>query len=377
MAIINDNSVERYKLYGQKTSAWPDEARYYLGSDALADNAERLAKIYQLKSSDVSELLIDLILAGNDLSAIGKLAEGRLRLSEERLENFIADFFIYILFPLDKYYPELGIKAEMGQRKIESREAQAFAQSFDQELDGEVMAALEGAIDSLDNIDAKEEADAVLGLVRNSLTDILKSESPELAEGFNNSLRIILSDDPKNRDKILQMMTADKSQLTEKSLLIHDKPEAPTVANWLADFLYRAQNKISDSLALTEYLTGSVNCRRLDAKERRAVQNLFQFYRNIKLYPEVFSGLDPAKWQILPMPEVPARAAASPAKAAKSEPILEKPAAAANSATTSSARTSKLSQYDWSGITGLERRALLEEIGASKKELDEYLKSVT
>ncbi|MFA6228190.1 MAG: hypothetical protein WC668_03300 [Patescibacteria group bacterium] len=38
-------------------------------------------------------------------------------------------------------------------------------------------------------------------------------------------------------------------------------------------------------------------------------------------------------------------------------------------------RSDMLSRYDWSTISGLERRLLLEELGVSRQELDEYLKS--
>lgn len=369
------NNEDRYRTYSQKTLAWPEEAGFYLGSDSLAVNQQRLADMYHVSTADLAELLIDLVLADFDFAQLESLAQERLKISALVAKDF-ADYYIaYVLLPLDEYYPELKIKAEAEKRQIDIAKFQPFIEAFRGEITDELLDAVDKFSAFYTDNDPQEEANATLGIIKNSLAELLKNGSREMIESLNNSLLFILNNDIKNRDKILQLLMADKTRLTEKSLLIHDKPEEPTVANWLSDFLYRAQNKIADTLTLTEYMTGSVNCRRLSDDERRAVQNLFEFYRNLKLYPEIFKDTELDQWQIFPLPP---EAKSSPATAAAMKPAAK----AASDATTAPAKSASagkadlLQQYDWSAISGLERRALMEELGISKQELDAYLKTV-
>ncbi len=140
----------------------------------------------------------------------------------------------------------------------------------------------------------------------NEMKDILQGKLVQIFEGteeakaeFNEKMAYALvADDDAEPDELAKLLYANQERLTQKRLTLEDRPQEPTIANWLKDFILFAGAMTFDNVTLTRYMTTSANVQVLDPGERERVAKLMKLYRAVKFYPASMPN-DPNEWEFI------------------------------------------------------------------------------
>ncbi len=187
------------------------------------------------------------------------------------------------------------------------------------------------------------------------------SDSFVVKNALNYRIFDLLEKDLNFKRELERLMYENHESVTEKSITVDGKPDTGTIANWLRDFISRKGTGNFDTIILSDYLTNTVNTKSLSSAEREKLYDLLTAYRNLKFFPDSVQDKPLEEWRIIPFDKPIAKAK----KEIKKSPPLP-PAELPDI-------NSKLSQYDWSKIAGIERRALLEELGVSSRDFNKWL----
>jgi len=250
--------------------------------------------------------------------------------------------------------------------------AEGKAKLIADDLDKQVLKPMESRLLFLnsdpdkDGMNDAQEKDILRQMFRENLL-------PELQEQFliknavNMRIFDLLEKDSNFKRELERLLYENNEAVTKNNIMADKKSASPSIANWLKDFI--AKNGTSDfnSVVLSNYLTNSENTRNLSQEERTQLFSLFNLYRNLKFFPDTVDGKPMEEWRIIPF------------DAAEAKEFIErdnKKFQAAENAAGGGAREEvagqtieqKLSQFDWSKIVGIERRALLEELGVGLKD---------
>jgi|GEM_PF-1883511 len=190
-----------------------------------------------------------------------------------------------------------------------------------------------------------------------------------IKNALNYRLFNIFEKDFNFKRELERLLYDNAERLTASPVMVDGKPVPPTIANWLSDFIDKKGTGDFNTVALSDYLTNSENGKNLKPEEKQRVSDLLTVYRNLKFFPTNQAGKPIDEWQILPFDQAEFKhfmerqeggegeeESASAETPAGEGSLIAKP----NKSTSLDA---KLSQYDWSKITGIERRALLEDLG--------------
>ncbi|MFA5124539.1 MAG: hypothetical protein WC473_01765 [Patescibacteria group bacterium] len=204
------------------------------------------------------------------------------------------------------------------------------------------------------------------------------------------NLRIfnILEGDENFKRNLGRVLLANNELLGGKNINVASKSVTPTISNWLSDYISIKGGEVFDTVSLSDYLANSANARSLSQEDKSLLSEVIQLYRNLQLFPQSTANKSIDEWQILPygsdeiedleqktrqldkQQTVIERKFDKGMGKEKEEKIIE-----IVSSEGSVSEQKKLAKYDWPTISGLERRLLLEELGVSRQELEEYLKS--
>jgi hypothetical protein len=121
------------------------------------------------------------------------------------------------------------------------------------------------------------------------------------AQEFNEGLFGLFSKNGLLPDKLSKNFVNNQERLTSGSILSEGKEVAPTVANWLKDFISVSGSGIFDDLALIQYLSNSSNVKRLDEKDKNLLRRLLRLYRNLVFFPNSMGNLPVEDWEIIPI----------------------------------------------------------------------------
>jgi hypothetical protein len=189
-------------------------------------------------------------------------------------------------------------------------------------------------------------------------------ENPFVKNAFNLKIFDLLERDFNLKLILEKALYENKELLTAKKIKVRNKEVEATVGNWLKDFISKKGNDNFTVVDLSDYLANSENVKNLSETERINMGEILFFYRNLRFFEAMVEDKPMEEWRILPF-EI---SALRRAEAKQKEKIIE------DTAVEEESFTQKLSAHDWDKIKGLERRALLEELGVSKTEFDKWYK---
>ncbi|MFA7662501.1 MAG: hypothetical protein WCX88_01115 [Patescibacteria group bacterium] len=216
------------------------------------------------------------------------------------------------LLPVDEYFNgEVSKYLEKNGGLIAdySKYIQITKEAVRKELSGEVETILEEnnvvVPPSLKDLgkyeyDPKEEAEDSLETFSSDLSAILADKENPYLENFNISLINLLANTPDFQGKLKKALLENKEKLTSAEFIMNDKKEIPTIENWLADFIKQKGADKFDNLVILDYISNSPNGKKLTAEESDLVGRLLKLYHNIKFFPEIFEGVSPENWEIIP-----------------------------------------------------------------------------
>ncbi|OGF25152.1 hypothetical protein A2303_02285 [Candidatus Falkowbacteria bacterium RIFOXYB2_FULL_47_14] len=140
-----------------------------------------------------------------------------------------------------------------------------------------------------------------LELFEGNLGDVFELDDYTLLEELNDDIIDFIAVDVKFKNELEYALYKNPEKLTHKTFILDGSPHAPSVRNWLRDFIRTNGSGIFDNVALTKYVTYSPNCQRLDDFEKEMVRKLLSLYRNLKFFPESLNGVPVEKWEIIPI----------------------------------------------------------------------------
>ncbi len=148
---------------------------------------------------------------------------------------------------------------------------------------------------------AKEKIDSI-ALFREGLADLLKTDdAADFIQDYNLILISLLSDDQPFRLNLENTFYANTEEITTGRLKSEEKEVAPTIANWLKDFIKINGSEMFDQIALANYLSTSENIKKISAQEKNTVRRLLELYRNLAFFPASMGEAPLTEWQIIPV----------------------------------------------------------------------------
>jgi hypothetical protein len=202
--------------------------------------------------------------------------------------------------------------------------------------------------------DIAAEKQNITAIFNKNLVSQLTARAEE-SRNLNIKIFYVLTEDPDFEEEIIKSLALNAETLTSHALADGSRAVAPSVGNWLTDFIRFNGSGLFDNVALSRYMINSPNAKILNQAEKSLLTKLLVLYRNLKFFPESMAGLPVEEWEIFPLERekgvrLKARAVSGPPRTAGEKEIEELKQAEEN--------------YQPGGI---ERLALEEEIGEKKQ----------
>lgn len=148
-----------------------------------------------------------------------------------------------------------------------------------------------------------QEIQAAKKIFGEKLVDILKfndSEFRDIMEDYNFVLISLLTKQANLKNDLTSALLSNSEPLTSDPFILDQKPQSPTIANWLKDFIKQFGSNNFDDLVLARFITNSPNTKNLNDNERQLVSRLLKTYRNLKFFPASMPE-NPEDWEIIPL----------------------------------------------------------------------------
>lgn len=209
-----------------------------------------------------------------------------------------------------------------------------------------------------------EEKRSAIEIFSRRILDLIRVEHEgvrEILHEYNTILITLLTEDKDFVSQLTQAFVNNNEELFTTQINLGGKMVPATIANLLKDFVSQSGANYFDNLILSQYLTNNPNCRQLSANDKAMVRTVLEIYRNIRFFPSAFNQIPPNQWQIIPITEH-----------LESDPVAVSTPTSSSSQADPSALpdlATELRQYDWKSLTGIERRALLEQYSITEDDL--------
>lgn len=199
-------------------------------------------------------------------------------------------------------------------------------------------------------------------------------DSPFLKNAFNFRIFDILEKDINFKRELERLLYDNNERVTANNIVVSGQTVAPTIANWLRDFINTAGSANFNSVVFSNYLVNSANTKNLTPEERSILADLISVYKNLKFFEEEVEGRGIDDWRILPFSVSELKQVGKTSKTKEiskksdkksAEEILEKEVLPPS-------LDEKLLGYDWPNLSPLETRAILESLGITLKDFKNW-----
>ncbi|MBI4812703.1 hypothetical protein HY798_04720 [Candidatus Falkowbacteria bacterium] len=304
--------TEKAIKFLNKLSELPMEAQLYLDSVSLGNFTEELNEKYNIPVDYFIDLEVDFIIGDLNLFRLPDKIKSDLSKNEQEAKKIACDFVGIFFLPVETYLKNYNIKKIIQDWNGNPKDYQKYLDSFIKEIEKENIKVMEEAIIIYDEfVDILGEANAAIDIFKNYLVGVLKSNYLDNKKKLNGSLIMLLNKkEDKFKKELENALYSNQEKLTAKEFILTgplrhgdseaSKPQAPTIANWLKDFIKTQGSGMFDELALSKYLIGSANAKKLDETERNLLRKLLALYRNLKFFPESLADRPPEEWEIIP-----------------------------------------------------------------------------
>lgn len=126
-------------------------------------------------------------------------------------------------------------------------------------------------------------------------------DDESLLRELNEEIIDEIIENKKFKKELEEALYQNLEKITHKKFFADNKPHAPSVRNWLSDFIKMFGSNMFDNVVLSRYLTESANTRILEAEEKKLVRKLLILYRNLKFFPHSLEDSPPEEWEIVPI----------------------------------------------------------------------------
>lgn len=304
--------------FSDKFELLPDEAKLYFSSELSGQAVLNLAKEYKVENDQIYSLVF---LAVNSDFDMGVLKERikKMELTGISAKKLWLDFLGYILLPIEnslelKFPGKIKIEKEIERLGTNPLRYAKQKDAFIDLIDDENVRLLEELIASFEaSVDIKEEEDYVTDILKNDLLSIFKTSSLSANTALNRGFIYLLFNAEGFKESALRIIMSSQSLIGKNNILMDGREVAPSVANWLKNFIKEKGSDMFDDIVLAQYLDNNNGAKQLSQEEKEILSSLLRFYKNINFFPESMQNIAPDKWQIFPF-EVPIDSISQPEK---------------------------------------------------------------
>jgi len=188
------------------------------------------------------------------------------------------------------------------QKKAVDEEAKFFAEEA--KIEPEFVFKPKSPVTDYSEIEIDEEQEKIdsAALFSKGLVNLLKDQDAnEFISDYNTILISLIGEDAMYRQTLETALYSNSDELTSNRILLDDREVPPSIANWLKDFLKLQGSEMFDDLALAQYLSTSVNAKKLNPTEKDLLRKLLRLYRNLSFFPASMENMPIEDWQIIPI----------------------------------------------------------------------------
>jgi hypothetical protein len=284
----------------QKLEALPEEVSAFLYSQELEKYTSDIAKKFGLNIEVVNDFLLEFFINDFDFLKLESLIKSQIS-NQNFFNELYCDFLGNIILPLAPFI-KVDVEKEIKNKNGDLKKYQLSIDVFNEIINDKNFENLLEVSANLDRItDIKEEERLSLYFLEKDLVEVLKSNDPLSAKRINGSIIFILSKNPELAAKFSRAFLSNQEKLTKNLLIINNKKEEPTIANWISSFIKENGSDNFSNIALAKFLTSSVNCLSLDETERKLVRKIIRLYRNLSFFPDSMSNIPMEEWEIIPV----------------------------------------------------------------------------
>lgn len=144
----------------------------------------------------------------------------------------------------------------------------------------------------------------VISIFQEKLAGILKGEIENGAETIgelNEAIFYWLSKDGTIQEELSKILLSNQERLTAERIIFENREVDPTISYWLKDFIKQNGSEIFDELVLAQYLSSSLNTKKLSPTSKDVLRKLLKLYRNLCFFPDSMENAAVNDWQIIPI----------------------------------------------------------------------------
>lgn len=338
----------------EKFKDLPDPVREFLNSP---DTAAIVRKIEIKHEASLSFLVVLVAIGELSFEDIPSYLEKKYQIEKSRGELIAAEI-------IDQVFGPLLNKKDLSDEAVIN------------DILGEEALTLKPLVDR----DLEERRQIILDIFENDLVSTLKADSSNL-KALNLAIFKTFNDDPALEDQVESLLYNNQEKLTKDNLILGAYPAAPTVANWLKDFIKIYGSSFFSEISLAEYLVKAPNLKKLASAEKELVRKLLKLYRNLVFFPESMDGILLENWELFPLDMVTndslaetnklLKTAASASVEKESRPVSA-PAETTTPAAPGNEKEQLIQNLEKSlvkySVSSLEYKALQQEINRLKRE---------
>ncbi|NLZ74637.1 hypothetical protein GX917_01920 [Candidatus Falkowbacteria bacterium] len=145
--------------------------------------------------------------------------------------------------------------------------------------------------------------EVIINLFSERLIESMKADA-ETIKGLNVLIFKAFNDEEDLEEQVIEILYNNNEQLTTNSIIIDNRELAPTISNWLKDFIKLNGSEIFDELKMIEYLNSSPNAKKLNTPEKDLLRKLLKLYKNLVFFPESMDNKLIEDWEIIPVDKI-------------------------------------------------------------------------
>lgn len=352
--------------------------QYILGSTLDPQLNQELINKYKL-DGPMSQKLIgiigDLLNQKITIDQLSNIVSREISLPKAKIDKLVADIVGMRMLPLNSAYQgkpqawlgEHGIAIDAYKEFVE-RTREVIETELDAESSKEDQAPIEPEVIAYAASDPIQEKKDALDIFASGMVDFFLAESESVHEiiyDYNLILLELLDANPGFNKQLEDALYTNEERLTSVDITVDGKVVAPTIGNWLRDFISSHGGGDFNTVTASQYVTNSQNARTLSTSERQLLVKLLTLYRTLHFFPASLNGIPPEQWQVIPVSLPQEEQKSAPKRRARrvaKDPVEQQ-------------LQQLMTEYDLKNLTGIEQRALLDQYHITQDQFKNFIQN--
>jgi hypothetical protein len=287
----------------EKLNTLPEEVGVYFGSREIGKVFKDMTAEYGLTPNFLYDL-VDVVFFGDFNFSLIEPAVKKENITVDKQNKLIVNFLGKIFLPVAPYL-KLDVKGEIIKRGGKAEEYQSYGQALLDLIDDKNMEAMDDLMEiHRETYNVAEEENNSLELFTSSLKGILVDTDETALNMLNGAILYLLKSKPDFQNKLGKALMENQEILTEKGIMVDEKPQDGTTANWLKDFISENGSDNFNVVVLSKYLSTAKNVIGLKDEEKKMLRRLLKLYRNLIFFPDSMKDLPLEEWEIVPIDHI-------------------------------------------------------------------------